>query len=190
MSHSSRLTRRTWLGLALAACIASPSRAADKPPAVGDTAPNFTLKTPKKETVELQKLLEQGPVVLVVLRGYPGYQCPACNAQVGQFLGKSREFADAGARVVFVYPGAMQSLAARAQEFLGDRQLPEHATLVLDPDYAFTNAYHLRWNAPKETAYPSTFVIQPDGKIAYALISQSHGGRAKADDVLQALRGR
>lgn len=187
MSLSSRLPRRAWLGLALAACIASPARAADKPPAVGDTAPNFTLKTPAKETVELKKLLGQGPVVLVVLRGYPGYQCPACNTQVGQFLGKSKEFAAAGARVVFVYPGPKQSLAARAQEFLGDRQLPGQATLVLDPDYSFTNAYRLRWNAPRETAYPATFVIQPDGKIAYAQISQSHGGRAKADDVLQAL---
>lgn len=187
MLRTSAFSRRVWLSLALAACIASPALAADKPPVVGDAAPDFTLKTTGKEIVELKKLLERGPVVLVVLRGFPGYQCPACNAQVGQYLGKAKDFEAAGANVVFVYPGPMKSLAAKANEFLGGRKLPGTATLVLDPDYKFTNAYRLRWDAPRETAYPSTFVIQPDGKITYALISQTHGGRANVDEVLKAL---
>lgn len=187
MPCPSALSRRTWLCLALAACVASPVLAADKPPAVGDAAPDFTLKTTGKETVELKKLLSKGPVVLVVLRGFPGYQCPACNKQVGQFLGKSKDFEAAGANVVFVYPGPTKSLAAKADEFLGDWKLPGTAKLVIDPDYTFTNAYHLRWDAPRETAYPSTFVIQPDGKISYAIVSQTHGGRANVDEVLKAL---
>lgn len=187
MPRTSTLSGCTWLCLALAACIASPALAANKPPVVGDAAPDFTLKTTGNETVKLKKLLEKGPVVLVVLRGFPGYQCPACNKQVGQFLGKAKDFEAAGANVVFVYPGPMKNLAARANEFLGDRKLPGTARLVIDPDYTFTNAYHLRWDAPRETAYPSTFVIQPDGKITYAMVSQSHGGRANVDEVLKAL---
>lgn len=187
MPRKSAHSRRTWLCLALTACVASSAIAADKPPAVGETAPNFTLKSTGKESVELKKLLEKGPVVLIVLRGFPGYQCPACNAQVGQFLGKAKDFEAAGASVVFVYPGPMRNLAAKAGEFLGDRKLPGNATLLLDLDYKFTNAYRLRWDAPRETAYPSTFVIQPDGKITYALISQTHGGRANVDEVLKAL---
>lgn len=187
MPRTSTLSRRAWLSLALAASVASPALAADKRPAVGDSAPDFTLKTTGKESVELKKLLENGPVVLVVLRGFPGYQCPACNAQVGQFLGKAKDFEAAGASVVFVYPGPMRNLAAKAGEFLADRKLPGNAILLLDPDYTFTNAYRLRWDAPRETAYPSTFVIQPDGKITYALISQTHGGRANVDEVLKGL---
>jgi thioredoxin-dependent peroxiredoxin len=57
--------------------------------------------------------------------------------------------------------------------------------LVTDPDYTFTNQYHLRWDAEKETAYPSTFVIDPTGKIRFAQISKTHGGRVKAATALE-----
>lgn len=187
MSGFSHFVPRISFGLTLAACLALPAIAAAQPPAVGDLAANFTLKSPGSEAVELKKLLEQGPVVLVVLRGYPGYQCPLCTRQVAQFLGKAEDFRAAGARLVFVYPGPAQQLTIRAKEFLGERKLPGNATLVLDPDYSFTRAYRLRWDAPRETAYPSTFVIQPDGKISYAVISQSHAGRSDVDNVLKAL---
>jgi len=126
-------------------------------------------------------------VVLVVLRGYPGYQCPVCNQQVGQFLQQADKFKAAGAQLVFVYPGASKDLALRAKEFWADRSLPDHVQLLIDPDYKFTNAYHLRWDAPKETAYPSTFVIQ-DRKITFAKVSQTHGGRAKVEEVLAMLK--
>ena len=55
------------------------------------------------------------------------------------------------------------------------------------PDYSFTNAYHLRWDAPNETAYPSTFVIDQDHKIVFAKTSQTHKGRTTADEVLKAV---
>jgi len=35
--------------------------------------------------VSLANLNHQGPVVLIVLRGYPGYQCPYCTRQVHDF---------------------------------------------------------------------------------------------------------
>ena len=39
----------------------------------------------------------------------------------------------------------------------------------------------------RETAYPSTFVIDRKGKVRYSLVSKNHGGRASAADVLTAL---
>jgi len=44
--------------------------------------PDFKLSTPEGKTVQLSEVEAKGPVVLVVLRGYPGYQCPYCNRQV------------------------------------------------------------------------------------------------------------
>jgi hypothetical protein len=76
---------------------------------------------------------------------------------------------------------------ARAEEFITGKTLPANFHLWIDPDYSFTNAWHLRWDAPRETAYPSTFVIAPDGKIRFAKISKTHGDRASAEDVLKAL---
>lgn len=153
-------------------------------PAVGDVAPDFALQTLGGETVRLETLTAKAPVVLVVLRGFPGYQCPMCTQQVHAFVGAAQPFAARGARVVMVYPGPAAQLRARATEFLQDKAWPGGFVFLLDPDYTFTAAYGLRWDAPKETAYPSTFVIDRDGKIQFARISKSHGGRASVAEVI------
>lgn len=65
--------------------------------------------------------------------------------------------------------------------------MPDNFYFTIDPDYSMINKYGLRWNAPKETAYPSTFVIDKSGKIVFSKISKTHGGRAKIDEILEAL---
>lgn len=158
------------------------------PPKVSHTAPDFQLKTPEGKQVTLTDMRKNGPVVVVVLRGFPGYQCPLCTRQVGSLLKAGKDFEAAGAKVVFVYPGAANELAQKANEFLKGTELPEPFVLVTDPDYKFTNAYGLRWDAVRETAYPSTFVIGKDGKVTFALISKTHGGRSKTADVVAAVK--
>jgi len=156
-------------------------------PQVGDTAPDFTLNDLAEEPVSLAKLRMDGPVVLVVLRGYPGYQCPLCSIQMAGLVAKSKELSAAGAKVIMVYPGPAAELAKRAEEFTKSKALPEGFYFVIDPDYQFTESYGLRWNAPRETAYPSTFVIAPDGTVKFAQVSKTHAGRAAVKDILAAL---
>lgn len=156
---------------------------------VGDQAPDVEFQPlAGDEKIKLSNLNEEGPVVLVVLRGWPGYQCPICFRQMGDLVRQREALQQAGATVVLVYPGPADELSERAQEFLKDTSLPEPFIMVVDPDYAFTNLYHLRWDEPRETAYPSTFVIDQDGKIAFRKTSFSHGDRAKTDDVLDAVK--
>ena len=72
----------------------------------------------------------------------------------------SDRFAAFGVQVLLVYPGPPADLDQRAKEFLAKQnELPANLHLVIDPDYKFTNQYGLRWDAPKETAYPTTFLI-------------------------------
>ena len=160
---------------------------ADSPPQVGAKAADFELTSVTGKKVQLSQVASEGSVVLIVLRGFPGYQCPLCNKQVKQYLEKADQFKSAGAQVLFVYPGASDKLSERAQEFIKDKTIPPHYQLLVDPDYQFTNAYHLRWDAEKETSYPSTFVIGRDLLISYAKVSQEHGGRSKPDEVLKVL---
>jgi len=173
--------------MSLAAFAAVLPFAAAAPPTVGEKAPDFTLSTLEGKNVRLSDVMSKGPVVLVVLRGYPGYQCPYCNRQVQDFIQKSQGFADAGARVVLVYPGPPQNLDAKANEFLADKRLPNNFDLVLDPGYEFTNSYGLRWDAPHETAYPSTFLIDRQGVVFFSKIVKEHGGRTTAAEILDAL---
>jgi peroxiredoxin len=106
---------------------------------------------------------------------------------VAEFIKKGDELKKAGATVLFVYPGPADKLKEHAAEFVKGKDYPAHFTFLLDPDYALTSAYNLRWDARNETAYPSTFVLDGKRKIVFAQVSKTHGGRAKVDDVLKAL---
>ena len=158
------------------------------PPAAGEQASNFTLRTLDDKAVELKSLTDAGPVVLVVLRGWPEYQCPVCTRQVQEYIAHAAQFARKGARVLMVYPGPAAQLKARAQEFLQAKQWPAEFIFVTDPDYAFTLAYGLRWEVKKETAYPSTFILDRGGKVRFAHVSKSHGDRVGAARALAELK--
>jgi peroxiredoxin len=184
----SRLLTSLHVSVRLVVCLVTVSAIAAEPPKAGDEAKDFTLKSLKDETVKLSDLSKEGPVVILVLRGYPGYQCPICNRQIGEFLSKAKTFAEARTQIVMVYPGPADKLAAHADEFVRGKTLPENCHFVIDPDYAFVNAYNLRWDAPGETAYPATFVIDKERQVRFAKISMTHGGRSKADEVLKEVR--
>lgn len=156
-------------------------------PKVGDKARPFTLTALDGSSVSLAGETARGPVVLVLARGWPGYQCPFCTRQFADFVAHAKDIEALGARVVWVYPGPSEEVVKRAKEFVASTPLPAAFRFVTDPDYTFTNAYGLRWDAPNETSYPSTFVIDRSSIVRFAQISNAHDGRAKATDVVAAL---
>lgn len=156
-------------------------------PKVGDKARPFTLTALDGSSVSLAGETARGPVVLVLARGWPGYQCPFCTRQFADFVAHAKDIEALGARVVWVYPGPSEEVVKRAKEFVASTPLPAAFRFVTDPDYTFTNAYGLRWDAPNETSYPSTFVIDGSSIVRFAQISNAHDGRAKATDVVAAL---
>ncbi|TCK69756.1 peroxiredoxin family protein [Acidipila rosea] len=159
-----------------------------EPPAVGTQAPDFTLSTPTGKTVQMSKELHGHNLVLVVLRGFPGYQCPYCVKQVHDFVDHATDFAAKNVKVLLVYPGPPADLDQHAKEFLAKQSdLPANIVLVTDPDYKMTNAYGLRWDAPHETAYPSTFILDKNRTVVFERISHSHGDRLSAQDSLDQL---
>jgi peroxiredoxin len=171
----------------IAALAATISIAAAAAPNIGERPPDFRLATPEGKVVQFSEVMAKGPVVLVVLRGYPGYQCPYCNRQVQDFIANAQRFTELGAHVILVYPGPPQDLKGKADEFMLGKKLPPDFDLVLDPGYAFTNQYGLRWNAPNETAYPSTFLVNKEGLVFFSKIVKEHGGRTTATEVTEAM---
>jgi peroxiredoxin Q/BCP len=187
--------RRVFLEVAIASAIgvmlvggpaATNQMPAAAAPAVGEKAPDFTLPGVDGSEVRLSRELQHGPVVLILLRGWPGYQCPFCVRQYGDFIGHRDELSAAGARVIWVYPG-MADVKQHADAFAAGATAPPNFRLALDPSLTFTNSYRLRWEGKDETSYPSTFVIDTSGVIRWVQISRTHAGRALAVDVLSAL---
>ena len=157
-------------------------------PVVGTKAPDFTLSTPSGRAVTMSSEREGRSLVLVVLRGYPGYDCPFCVQQVHEFILHGADFAAKGTRVLLVYPGPPAALDQHAKAFLEKQaNLPDNVVLVVDPDYKMTNLYGLRWDAPHETAYPSTFILDMKGIVVFEKISHGHGDRLSAQETLEHL---
>lgn len=181
---------KTILSILLLGIALAQAQTNSAPLKVGDKAPDFTLKSLDDQTVRLSELTAKGNVVLVVLRGWPGYQCPICDRQVHDFIASETAFTEAKAQLIFVYPGPANDLKAHAEEFKNWRgkQWPNEFLYVLDPDYTMVNAYGLRWDAPRETAYPSTFVLDKKRGIRFAKISHSHGDRTTATEILKAVQ--
>lgn len=156
-------------------------------PKVGDKAADHVLADVEGEQVRLSDQLKAGPAVVVVLRGWPGYQCPYCTKQFGDLLTHADDFRSAGARVLVVYPGPADGLREHAREFEKNRPIPDNFRLLVDPDYAFSKAHGLRWDAAGETVYPATFVLDRGGVVRFTHVSHEHGDRAATKDVLAAL---
>ncbi|HEY2039198.1 MAG TPA: peroxiredoxin family protein [Edaphobacter sp.] len=182
-------TVRLIVALACALYMGVPAFA--ETPVVGAKAPDFTLSTPRGKAVRMSADLQGHALVLVVLRGFPGYQCPYCVKQVHDFVDHASDFAAKDAKVLLVYPGPAADLDQHAKEFLEKQaELPANIVLVTDSDYTVTNLYGLRWDAPHETAYPSTFVLDKKGRVVFEKISHSHGDRLSAQDALDHLPAR
>ena len=79
-------------------------------------------------------------------------------------------------------------MKAHADEFLGNGAMPAGFQFVLDPDLRFVNGWGPRWDAPGETSYPSSFVVDRGGVVRFVKVSRAHDGRATADELLAAAR--
>lgn len=185
-----------WSSLAFAAGLAfSPeggrALAADRTVGleVGQRAIDFELPLVHSEGyLSLSETFKGGPTVVIFLRGYPGYQCPLCSSQVSSLVNRAKALGQAADRIVLVYPGPSEGLERQAEQFLGSRRLPDPLVLVRDDDMRVTEAWGLRWNRNRETAYPSTFVLDRFGKIAWKKVSQSHAERSSVEEILKELR--
>lgn len=168
---------------------AKDSEETKKPLAVGEKAIDFDLPQVGEDNyIELKKLYDDGPVVVIVLRGYPGYQCMLCSQQVGAMINRAKTLKAAAHKVVLIYPGEPTELERHAEQFMSSRSLPEPMILVRDPGLKMVTEWGLRWNAPRETAYPATYIIKSNGRIAWRKISDNHAGRSTAQEIVDQLK--
>lgn len=160
-----------------------------KQPGIGQRAPDFELPiVGENKFLRLRDQYQDGPVVVIVLRGYPGYQCPVCKSQVNSLINRARTLASEANRVILVYPGKAEQLERRSKQLLGSRKLPKPIVLVRDEDMQMVESWGLRWQARNETAYPATFVIDQNGRVAWKKVSNSHAGRSSGEEILKELR--
>ena len=158
-------------------------------PGIGQRAPDFELPlVGKKKFLSLRDEYRNGPVVVIVLRGYPGFQCPMCKNQFNSVVNRAKALSSKSKCVVLVYPGKADQLEQNSKRFLGSRRLPDPIRGVRDGDMQMVKEWGIRWEARNQTAYPATFIVDQNGRIAWKKVSSTSAGRSTAEEILRELR--
>jgi peroxiredoxin len=169
---------------------------------VGVRAPGFSLPDALGNTVTLDHLLSEGPVVVTF---YRGEWCPYCNLQLRALQAALPEFRELGASLVAISPQtpdhslsltekhelAFPVLSDATQEVI--RAYHVQFTLAGDLEDLQVNVWH---NDPREQnanhtralPVPSTFVIDRDGIIRAAFASADWRVRVEPTEITTALR--
>ncbi|GEC08956.1 peroxiredoxin [Streptomyces spinoverrucosus] len=173
---------------------------ADRALTVGARAPHFTLPTATGQTLALDDLLADGPVVLTF---YRGAWCPYCNIALRALQQHHDAITARGARLVAVspqIPDESLSLTEKhdlAFDVLSDIgsdtakqyglafDLPDDLAAVYDKlgfDLQRVNDGH-----PRTLPLPATYVIDREGLIRWAFVDTDYTTRAEPADILAAL---
>ncbi len=140
----------------------------------GDKAPGFTLKDQNDNEVTLENL----PGNWVVFYFYPRDNTPGCTTEACDFTARKNEFTELNAIVVGVSPDSTSS----HRNFIGKQGLD--LLLLSDPGHEALEAFgawKLKKNYGREYmgVQRSTFLIDPEGKIAHAWPNVKAKGHAE-----------
>ena len=138
---------------------------------VGDAAPDFTLPDQDKQVVSLAEL--RGTPVLLVF--YPFAFSGICTGELCQLRDELATYTDAGVRVLAISTDPVFSLKAfKDAEGYEFRLLSDFW-----PHGAVAQAYDV-FNEKAGMAVRGTFLVDADGKIAFAEVNQPGDAREQS----------
>lgn len=167
---------------------------------IGAQAPRFSLPSATGQSVTLDDLLADGPVVLTF---YRGAWCPYCNIALRSLQQHHEAITARGAHLVAVSPqipdesltlSEKHDLAFDVLSDIGSDtakqyglafDLPDDLAAVYDKlgfDLQRVNDGH-----PRTLPLPATYVIDRDGVIRWAFVNADYTTRAEPADILAAL---
>jgi peroxiredoxin len=168
---------------------------------VGDYVPDFTLPNAFGQTVELQKLLDQGPVVISF---YRGVWCPFCSLELREHEQIFPAIQMLGATLIAISPQTLRYTLLAAQEnsltydILSDennRVACQFGLVFQVPEYLKSFLAELGYTLPRyygsnfiELPIPATFIVNKDGKIIYDFIDADHTKRLDPVEIINVLR--
>lgn len=173
---------------------------ADRALTAGAHAPRFTLPSVTGETVTLDQLFAQGPVVLTF---YRGAWCPYCNIALRSLQEHHAAITDRGAQLVAVSPQIPDESLSLAEKHALD------FTVLSDVGSDAAKAYGLAFDLPDDLAavydklgfdlhrvngghprtlpLPATYVIDQTGTVRWAFADTDYTKRAEPAHIVAAL---
>ena len=168
----------------------------------GDSAPDFTLKNHKGETVTLSECLKEGPVVVIFYRG--GW-CPYCNMELYAYEQELDKLKGLGASLIAITPETPDnSLATVEKNGISYDVLSDTGFVASDAfglTFTFPEALMKVYegfglNVPEVNGddawrlpIPAAYVIDASGKIILHHVDVNYTERLDPLDVIEALKG-
>lgn len=169
---------------------------------VGEEAPAFSRITGQGDSVQLQDLLKEGPLVLFF---YRGEWCPICNSYLKRYSDSLKLVQEAGASVLGVTPEGPAEVEKMKEKSAGS--IP----ILPDSSYRLMEDYRVKFRVTREyvqkmdkklnaditppdndsTAFlpvPATYLIDRQGRIAWRHFDPDYQNRASVRSILDALQ--
>ncbi|GAA0660156.1 redoxin domain-containing protein [Natronoarchaeum mannanilyticum] len=149
----------------------------------GDTAPDFTapLANGDVDSITLSEELGDGPIVLAF---FPGAFTSVCTTEMCSFQDQLSEFEDVGATVY----GVSRDTPFTLNEFRDQNDLS--FGLISDLNKEIIDAYGVEMDFDDLGVYGvakrSVFVVDADGEVTYAWVSDDPGVEPDYDEVREA----
>ncbi|MEI8653345.1 peroxiredoxin-like family protein [Pseudoalteromonas sp. Hal273] len=167
---------------------------------IGQKVENFSLANHNGENIELADLLKKGPVIISFYRG--GW-CPYCNLELKALNDYLPQFKTQSAQLVAISPQLPDETLSTAQknglefDVLSDvsNKVAEQFGLLFTLDERIQALYtqfgidfeHYYGDKSFKLPLPATYVINQEGVITYAFLSEDYTLRAEPIDVMTAL---
>lgn len=170
-------------------------------PAVGDPMPSFLLPDQDGHLVSLERLLENGPVVIAMHRGH---WCPYCRINASALAEVAGEVRCLGGEIVAITP-ELQSFNARLRD---DASASFPVLTDLDNAYALESNVAIWVGEEKKQAMsgagwdisvfhgngawvlpiPATFVVGTDGLVKARYVDPDYRRRMPIEPILEGLK--
>ncbi len=134
--------------------------------------------------VGLDQYKDKKNVLLVFTRGFSGQLCPYCTTQTSRLIANYDEFTRRDAEVLLVYPGSKEQLPLFKEasiEASGKDSFP--FPVLLDEDLAAVK----RLGIAAQLAFPSTFLIDKQGKVRLSYVGANPTDRPSIKALLDQL---
>lgn len=166
----------------------------------GEKAPTFNAKDYNGNEVDLHKLLQKGPVVLMF---YRGEWCGYCNKEMSDLQDSLHFITEKGASVIAVTPETNFNISKTIEKTKASFSIihdERHnimdlykTSFVLD---SATVKKYKNWNIDLENAngnkdnilpVPATYIIGKDGIIKFVFFDKDYKKRATVKEIINAL---
>ncbi len=167
--------------------------------AVGTTVENFTAIDSKSTTYNLETALENGPVVLIFIRGQ---WCPVCNRHMSLMQDSLQYIYGKGASLIVVSPDKPEFIEKTIEKtdaeftilYDESQKISDYFDVTFNPDGETKLMYNTVLGAKLKEAHtddserlavPATFIIGKDKKIVWRQFDFDYKNRSTVKEIIE-----